>query len=189
MGFYSREQLEGFGFKSLGKDVHISDKTSIYSPGLISIGNHVRIDDFCILSGNITLGSSIHISAGVYLYGGKAGISLLDYSGVSSQCVVYAMSDDFSGNYMIGPMVNDSLRDVFESPVVISKYCQIGARSVILPGVVMETGAVVGSCSLVNKPLKEWSINFGNPAIFIRERSRRLLELRKAVTSTLEDMN
>lgn len=50
MGFYSREQLEKIGFKSLGKNVLISDKSSIYSPENISIGNNVRIDDFCILS-------------------------------------------------------------------------------------------------------------------------------------------
>ena len=50
MGFYSREQLKKIGFKSLGKNVLISDKTSIYSPENISIGNNVRVDDFSILS-------------------------------------------------------------------------------------------------------------------------------------------
>ena len=50
MGFYSKEQLEKIGFKSLGENVLISDKTSIYSPENISIGNDVRIDDFSILS-------------------------------------------------------------------------------------------------------------------------------------------
>lgn len=50
MGFYSREQLEKIGFKSLGENVLISDKTSIYSPENISIGNNVRVDDFSILS-------------------------------------------------------------------------------------------------------------------------------------------
>ena len=50
MGFYSREQLEKIGFKSLGENVLISDKTSIYSPENISIGNNVRIDDFSVLS-------------------------------------------------------------------------------------------------------------------------------------------
>lgn len=50
MGFYSREQLEKIGFKVLGENVLISDKTSIYSPENISIGNDVRVDDFSILS-------------------------------------------------------------------------------------------------------------------------------------------
>lgn len=50
MGFYTREQLEKKGFKSIGENVLISDKTSIYSPQNISIGNNVRIDDYCVLS-------------------------------------------------------------------------------------------------------------------------------------------
>lgn len=50
MRFYSREQLEKIEFKSLGKNVLISDKTSIYSPENISIGNNLRIDDLSILN-------------------------------------------------------------------------------------------------------------------------------------------
>ncbi len=50
MGFYTRKELERIGFKSIGENVLISDKTSIYSPQNISIGNNVRIDDYCVLS-------------------------------------------------------------------------------------------------------------------------------------------
>ena len=61
--FYSQKELTSIGFKSIGTNVLISKKASFYSPEEISIGNNVRIDDFCILSGKITLGSNIHISA------------------------------------------------------------------------------------------------------------------------------
>ena len=67
--FLSSEELKNFGFKAIGTNVFISRKVSIYSPQSISIGNNVRVDDFCILSGNITLGSYIHISAYTALYG------------------------------------------------------------------------------------------------------------------------
>jgi galactoside O-acetyltransferase len=60
--FYSEIELSKLGLKDYGKNVLISKKCSIYSPEKISIGNNVRIDDFCILSGNIILGSNIHIS-------------------------------------------------------------------------------------------------------------------------------
>ena len=49
MGVLSRLQLEDIGFKSVGKNVLISDKASIYGAGNISIGNNVRIDDFVVL--------------------------------------------------------------------------------------------------------------------------------------------
>ena len=48
--FYSRSELEHIGFATIGKNVLLSRKASIYSPAMISIGDNVRIDDFCIVS-------------------------------------------------------------------------------------------------------------------------------------------
>lgn len=62
--FLTEEELNQKGFKSFGKNVLISDKASIYGANNISIGNDVRIDDFCTLSGNITLKNNIHIAEG-----------------------------------------------------------------------------------------------------------------------------
>ncbi|MBT3210423.1 MAG: acyltransferase, partial [Planctomycetaceae bacterium] len=65
MSFYSMEELQTLGLASFGKDVKISRKASIYNPGQISIGNHVRIDDFCVLSageGGIEIGDYVHIA-------------------------------------------------------------------------------------------------------------------------------
>ena len=67
--FYSDEELLSMGFKSIGKGCMISRKASFYGVGRMSIGNNVRIDDFCILSGSITLANNIHISAYVFIYG------------------------------------------------------------------------------------------------------------------------
>lgn len=71
--FYSQEELKKIGFLSVGKNVLISKKASIYNPGVISVGNNVRIDDFCILSGKVTIGSYSHIAAYTALYGGEVG--------------------------------------------------------------------------------------------------------------------
>ncbi|HBS76832.1 MAG TPA: galactoside O-acetyltransferase, partial [Alphaproteobacteria bacterium] len=54
--FYSDTELQELGLKSYGKNVLISRKCSIYGAHNISVGDNVRIDDFCILSGNITIG-------------------------------------------------------------------------------------------------------------------------------------
>ncbi len=60
MAFLSLEQLEKFGFKSLGKDVLISDKASIYNPEQMTIGDHSRIDNFCVVSGSVNFGKNVH---------------------------------------------------------------------------------------------------------------------------------
>ena len=86
--YYTKEELNEIGFASVGENVLISRKTSIYSPHKIFIGNNVRIDDFCILSGKITLGNYIHIAAYVALFAGNAGIDIYDFSGISSKSTV-----------------------------------------------------------------------------------------------------
>ena len=83
--FYTDEELSNLGLKKFGNRVFISRYAQFYSPETITIGNNVRIDDFCILSGNIILGSNIHISAYVALYGAK-GILLENYTGISPRC-------------------------------------------------------------------------------------------------------
>ena len=98
--FYTEEELVNLGLKSYGENVKLSRFAKLYSPQTIIIGNNVRIDDFCILSGRITIGSNIHISAYVALYGGY-GIELEDYSGISPRTSVFSAMDDFSGDFFI----------------------------------------------------------------------------------------
>lgn len=83
--------------------------------------------------------SFVHISAYTALYG-KNGIFIDDYSGLSPCCVIFSATDDFSGNYLIGPMVNPEFRNVTGGSVCIRKYVQIGVACVILPNVIVEEG-------------------------------------------------
>lgn len=174
--FYSEEELAMLGLKSYGKKVLISRNAKIYNAQAISIGNNVRIDDFCILSGNITLGSNIHISAYVALYG-SMGIILENNTGISARTTIYSAMDDFGGDFMIGPMHDTSKRNVTGDSVIMKQYSQIGAHCCVFPNLTIEEGAVVGACSLVNKSLKSWSIYVGTPATFLKKRKKGLLNL------------
>ncbi len=156
--FYSHDELAGLGLKSYGENVLISRFARLYSPGTIEIGSHVRIDDFCILSGTIKLGSHIHISAYSALYG---------------------KTDDFSGDYLIGPMVDESLTNVTGGEVRIGRYSQLGAGCVVMPKVRIGEGVALGAMSLVLKDLDPWKIYKGIPTTFHRDRGRKLLNLLK----------
>lgn len=172
--FYSDAELKKLGLKSYGTNVLISKKASLYAPSLISIGDHVRIDDFSILSGNITIGSYVHIAAYVALYG-SLGISIGDYSGLSARVTVYSAVDDFGGDYLIGPMCPEGTTHVTGGTVYLKNYTQIGASSVIMPNLTVGEGAVVGAMSFVNKSLAEWTVNAGIPCKFMKPRSKNLL--------------
>ena len=178
--FLSEEEIQAIGFMSVGKGCRISRYASFYGAQNMIIGDFVRIDDFCILSGKITLGNYIHISAYVALYG-SMGITFEDYSGISARGTVYSAMDDFSGEYMIGPMLPESLTHVTGGSVVIKKYVQIGAHSLLFPNVEIGEGTVVGACSMVRKSLDSWGIYAGIPCRFLKERKRDLLYLAKTL--------
>ena len=175
--FFSELELREIGFKSVGRNVKLSRKASIYSPGSISIGDNVRIDDFCILSGKITLGSNIHISAYVALYG-SMGIEFEDYSGISPKSTIYSAMDDFGGDYLIGPIHPEQFTNVTGGKVIVKKYSQIGCNSVIFPNLTIGEGAVIGALSLVTKDIPSWTINVGIPTSVLKTRSKKLLEFK-----------
>lgn len=177
--FLSRDELNQIGFKSLGSNVLISRNASIYGAKNITIGDNVRIDDFCILSGNIVIGNYVHIAACCCLFGGKSGIEMKDFTGISSRSAVYADSDDYSGIALTNPTIPEQYRYVTGGKVVFEKHVIVGSGSTILPNVSLGEGASVGSMSLVNKSLNPWGIYVGIPCRFIKDRSKKILGLEK----------
>lgn len=179
MGMLSRKAIEALGFQSVGDHVRISDKASFYGTERITLGNHVRIDDFCVLSagvGGIHIGCHVHIA--VYsLLTGAGRISLSDFCGISSRVSIYSSSDDYSGATMTNPTLTSEFTSVTHADVTLLKHVIVGAGSVILPGVVLEEGVAVGALSLVNKQCFEFGIYAGNPARRVKERKRDLLAL------------
>ena len=175
--YYSREELEALGLRELGADVRISRKASIYGAEKICLGSHVRVDDFCILSGDIHIGNYVHISAYTALFAGDAGIVLEDFTGISSRCAVYAITDDYSGQAMTNPTVPETYRNVIGGQVVLEKHALIGTGSTVLPGVRVGEGSSVGAMSLVNRSLESWGVYAGVPCRRLKDRSCQLLEL------------
>lgn len=179
MAFLSRVRLEAIGFASLGEDVLISDAARIYNAAHISIGSHVRIDDFCILSagsGGIRIGRHVHIGCFGSLIG-KEAISLGDFAGMSSRVSVYSSSDDYSGEFMTNPTVPERYRRVQHGSVVIGRHAIFGAGCVILPGVAVGEGAAVGALTLIARDLEPFTSYLGIPARKTGERKRNLLAL------------
>lgn len=177
--FYTVNELKNIGFKQCGKNVLISKKCSIYGAENMIIGDNVRIDDFAILSGKIWLNNYIHIAAGTYLFGGIEGIEIGDFSTISSRGAVYAVSDDYSGNTMTNPMVDDQYRGVINKKVLIGRHVIVGTGTTILPGVTIGNGVAIGAMSLVKDDLKESNIYAGVPCKLLKNRHKGYIELEK----------
>ena len=183
MMYLSKNELRNIGFKSIGNNVLLSRKASIYNPSMISIGSNVRIDDFCVLSageGGIELENFIHIGVFSSLIG-KGKIKLSNFSNISSRVSIYSSNDDYSGNSLTNPMVSDDLKNVQHSDVIIGEHVIIGSGSVVLPGVFLSEGVAIGALSLVNKSIDEYLVVGGNPLKILKKRNRNLNDLTKSL--------
>lgn len=177
MGYLSNTDLQKMGFKSLGKNVKISEKASIYNCSEIEIGDNSRIDDFSILSGKLFIGNNVHIAPFCLLAGGEKGIIMEDFSGLAYKVQVFTQSDDYSGETLTNPTIPAHFKKEFKKEVVIAKHVIVGAGSIIMPGVILSEGCSVGAMSLVRKNTLPWGVYLGNPAKRIKERKKNLLKL------------
>jgi galactoside O-acetyltransferase len=174
-----RTELERMGFASLGQDVQLSDRAAIYGAGRIALGDHARIDDFCVLSageGGIAIGRHVHVAVFCSLIG-AAGIELEDFAGLSARVSIYSSSDDYSGSALTNPTVPAEFAHVAHAPVRLGRHVIVGAGSVVLPGVTLHEGAAVGALSLVSRDAEAFTVYSGVPARRIGPRSRALLEV------------
>lgn len=183
-GFYTQSELESFGFKSLGHSVLLSRLARIYTPHKISIGNCVRIDDYAILSGAISLGSFIHISAQASITGGNgidSSVCMGDFCSLSLGSKILSMSDDLASGVLVNSCVAGEFRNVKQSHIHLPRHNHIAAMSLVLPNSVFEIGANLGPQSLVgDTTLRAYGYYFGAPA-------RRLKDLDSAMLHEREE--
>ena len=187
MPYLTEKQLSEIGFKSLGKDVKISDRASIYNAEQIEIGDYSRIDDFCVISGKVKIGRNVHIAPYCLVAGGEKGITFEDFSGLAYQVQVFTQSDDYSGQTMTNPTVPTAFKKEAKRAVFIGRHSIVGAGSIIMPGVSLNEGTSVGAMSLVRKSTESWSIYLGNPAKKIKDRKKDLLILEKKYLESEDD--
>ncbi|MEG1523722.1 MAG: acyltransferase [Clostridia bacterium] len=181
-GYYSEQEMETMGFRSFGKDVLLSRKASFYGAKSMSFGDNVRVDDYCIFIGNITLRSHIHIGGFCGLHASMGSITMDDFSTLSSNVTIYAASDDYSGRVMTNAVIPEVYKNTHFSDIRIEKHVIIGTGSTLLPDASVGEGAAVGAMSLVNKPIESWGIYAGIPCRRINDRSRELLQMEKEFT-------
>ena len=181
MAALDRAAVERMGFASVGRNVMISERASFYRCANISIGDNVRIDDFCVLSagdGGIDVGSHVHIAVFSSLIG-KGRMTLSDFCNISSRVSIYSSNDDYTGATMTNPTVPDCYTGVAHADVFVGRHVIVGSGSVVLPGVRLEDGAAVGALSLVRSSCEAFGIYAGTPARRVGERKRDLLELER----------
>lgn len=177
MAYLTTVKLKKMGFKSLGNNVKISEHAAVYNPETIEIGNNSRIDDFCIISGNIRIGDYCHITPMCLLAGGIPGIHMDDFCTLAYGVKIFSQSDDYSGVSLVNSLIPKQYKNEIISAVHLNRHVIIGAGSMVFPGVNVAEGCSIGAMTLVNKSTMPWGIYVGNPAKRLKDRKQDLLIL------------
>ncbi|MFA0540175.1 acyltransferase [Vibrio sp. 10N.222.52.B7] len=178
MAYLSRDEIKKIGFLEVGNNVKISDKAIFYEPKKITIASNSRIDDLCIISGRVSIGTYCHITPMCLIAGGVPGVVIGDFCTLAYGVKVFSQSDDYSGETMVNSLVSKEFKNEYFKEVIVEDDVIIGTNSIVMPGVTLQVGTSIGANSLVNKNTRPWSVNFGSPSKYIRERSRKLIELK-----------
>jgi len=171
--YYNYNELKELGFAKLGENVLISKSSNIYGHKNISIGSNVRIDDFCVIAapnGSLIIEGNTHI--GPFSYLGCSGHIKLDrFVSISSGAKLFTSTDDYSMNFLHGPMVDSEFVNTTSGPILMREASLIGSSAIVLPNVEFGEGSVLGSLSLAMINLESHWIYSGNPAKKVRKAS------------------
>jgi len=179
MAWLAKEKLEKLSFKKLGHNVKISDKAALYNTELWEVGDNVRIDDYCVVSGKVSFGRNVHIAIFCNIAGGTEGITFDDFSGLAYGCQVFSQSDDYTGLTLTNPTVPTEYKKERKEKIYIGRHCIVGTNSLIFPGVTMAEGCSLGAMSMLTKSTEPWFMYFGIPAKKLKKRKNNLLKLEK----------
>lgn len=131
------------------------------------------------------MGRNVNVERGAH-FGRGADVEIGDDSGIGTNCQVPG-TIRIGAYVMMGPDVlilekNHQYERVdipmmFQGekdapPVIIRDDVWIGARCIILPGVVINEGAIIGAGSVVTKSVPAFAVCAGNPARVIKFRDR-----------------
>lgn len=179
-------------FKHMGENVHIGVGVKIVNPQYIYVGDNVNIGDHVTLiaagEGGITLAGNNHLKDRVYLDSerddtGYIHIGKNVYIGTGTTLFGH-MGLEIGDNCLLAQNITlTPYSHKFEDAgqpiavqgghcrkVTIGRDCYIGMHSTILYSGDIGEGTVIGSGSVVVKPIPPYSIAVGVPAKVIRKR-------------------
>ena len=177
--------------KSMGKNVRIGYGVKIVNPQYISIGDDVLIDDHVTLiargPGGLSIGSHIHINDRVYLDTEREEgyITVHDHVYIGTGTTLFGHYGMEIGEHALlaQNITITPYSHIFEDPndyiinqgghskkVTIGKDSYLGMNVCVLYSADIGDGSVIGSGSVVVKPIPPYSVAVGNPAKVIRKR-------------------
>lgn len=191
LGLLLRSMLYPMIFKSCGKKVVFGQSITFRHPEKISIGNHVIIDDNCMVdakgednegieiedhvfigrnsilsskNGNIILRKNVNIGFNSYIFSGHH-VELGENTLVAAYC--YFIGGDH-GTGDVDENFYDQSCDAYG--IQVGQNCWFGAGVKIQDNTRIGSHSIIGTQALVTKNIPEYSVAVGIPAKVVKNR-------------------
>jgi len=191
LGLALRKTLYPSLLGACGRDVVFGQNVILRHPHKIRIGDHVVIDDNCLLDAKgeanqgITIGSGVFIGRNTILSCKNGDIEIEDGANVGFNCEIFSASRVRLGReallaaycYLIGG--DHDFTDPTQAVLAQTRRSQgisvgagawLGAGAKVLDGVSIGDRAIVGAGAVVREPVPTGSIAVGIPAKVIGQR-------------------
>jgi acetyltransferase-like isoleucine patch superfamily enzyme len=166
---YGNGKFRKKDFFKIGKNVVIEKGVLVFHPENIELGNNIYIGHNTILMGyhknKMIIKDNTWIGQQCFLHS-AGGLEIGEAVGIGPGVIILTSYHDLDENINI-PIIHSKIK--FKK-VIIEDSCDIGAGSIILPGVKIGKGAQIGAGSVVTKNVRPYAVAAGVPAKFLRYR-------------------
>ena len=186
-GWLSIQQLRNIGIRVIGNNIKVSEACKIYNPKNIILHDHIRIDDFTILTakGIIEIFNYVHIASHCQL-SSSTRIECRNFTAIASGSKLFGSTDDYGGEYLTNPTIPKQFTNVKSGDIILNDHVILGSNTIVLPGVTFGEGTSVGAISLITKSTDPWGIYTGTPAKKLRERKRNCINMAEKLKEHLK---
>jgi len=191
LGFLLRKRLYPALLRSAGRGLILGRNVVLRNPGNIVIGDHVTIDDNCVLDGRgagdagLVIGDGVIINRNCMVLAKDGPVRIGARTTVGSNSVIVSTAGVEIGEAVLmaggcyvsaGAYRVDAPGAIMDQeaysngPIRIGAGSWLGTCAVVLDGVSVGDGAVVGAGAIVNRDIPSNSIAAGVPAKVLRQR-------------------
>ncbi|MBD3304812.1 acyltransferase [candidate division KSB3 bacterium] len=192
LGFWLRKMLYPSLFAEIGRGVVFGRNVVLRHPHKISLGDHVVIDDNCVLDakgcedGRFQIGANVILSRGCLLSAKAGSLTIGENTNFGANCLVYAVKHATIGRdtlfaaqcYVGGSMYHIDRTDIppiqqgsYADGVSIGDGCWLGAGVKVLDGVTVGDGVILGAGAVVTNNIEPFTVAVGVPAKGIKRRT------------------
>jgi acetyltransferase-like isoleucine patch superfamily enzyme len=164
MNNYTREELLALGFSHVGQETMVSRDVRFFDIRGV-LDDQVRIDAYTIITGEVHLGQSTHVSPLCFLSATGGVIVMEESSGIGPQVSLLTKSD----NYTSADLTEENK---LAGDIHIGRHSILGAGCKVFPGVTIGGHASIGSNCVINRDVAagDMIVSRGAPLISMGNR-------------------